>query len=273
MQRRIYTILGGVLLCGLIGLTCASPAEAQDVQGSITKAEKTLTEIRNLLDAIAARQAAGGQGGAQPVHTDNGGANAVPTGGMSLFDGASMTGWKRTEFVNARQVRVEKAFRGGPAALVVEAGDPLNGLTWTRPADSLPRTNYEITLEAMKIAGDDFMCGLTFPVGETYATLVLGGWGGSMVGISSIDGMDASENETSKIMHFPKDHWFAIRMRVTPDKLETWLDGKKIIDANIKGKRIGLRFGEISKSVPLGFATYQTSAAFRAIKLVRLDAK
>lgn len=272
MQRR--TIFGGVLLSGLIGLASVSPAQAQDVQGNITRAKKTLTEIRSLLDAIAARQAAGGQGGAEPGHAANsGGTTAAPAGGLNLFDGTSLAGWKRTEFVNARQVHVEKAFRGGPAALVVEAGEPLNGLTWNKPADSLPRTNYEISLEAMKIEGDDFMCGLTFPVGETYATLVLGGWGGSMVGISSIDGMDASENETSKLIHFPKDHWFAIRMRVTPDKLETWLDGKKIIDANIKGKRIGLRFGEISKSVPLGFATYQTSAAFRAIKLVRLDTK
>ena len=94
-----------------------------------------------------------------------------------------------------------------------------------------------------------------------------------MVGISSIDGLDASENETTMTQQFPKDRWFAIRMRVTPEKLEAWLDEKKVVDESISGKKIGLRFGEISKSVPIGLATYRTTAAYRGIKLRLLDAK
>jgi hypothetical protein len=181
-----------------------------------------------------------------------------------LFDGKSLGDWKRTEFAGGGEVKVEKSFRGGAPAIVVEAGEHLSGFNWTKDA---PRTNFEIYLEAMKIQGNDFMCGLTFPVGEKHATLVLGGWGGGTTGISSIDNSDASENATSRILEYPKDRWFKVRMRVTPEKLEAWLDDKQIVDTEIKGKKIDLRHGAIDLSVPIGICTYQTSAAYRNIKL------
>lgn len=189
----------------------------------------------------------------------------------SLFDGRTLEGWKQTEFSGGGEVRVEPKFRGGKAGIVVNSGVALSGITWTGPA--LPKTNYEIALEAMRIDGTDFLCGLTFPVGDSHASLILGGWGGGVVGISSIDGMDASENETTRYMGFSKDRWYKVRLRVTPEKIEAWLDNKQIVDANITGKKIGLRRGEIDRSLPLGIATYQTSAAYRAIKLRRLDTK
>ena len=137
------------------------------------------------------------------------------------------------------------------------------------PGDT-PKTNYEISLDVMKMEGSDFSCGLTFPVADSFASLILGGWGGTVVGISSIDEHDASENETTKIIAFPKDRWYAVRMRVTPDKLEAWLDHRKIVDLVITNRRIALRPGEIIRSKPLGISTYQTSAAFRNIKIRRL---
>src|SRR2546421_863065 len=42
-----------------------------------------------------------------------------------LFDGKSLDGWKPTAFRGGGAVRVEKAFRDGPAAIVVEAGGRL----------------------------------------------------------------------------------------------------------------------------------------------------
>lgn len=196
-------------------------------------------------------------------------AQADEKGWKPLFDGKSLGDWKRTEFAGGGEVKVEKSFRGGPGAIVVEAGEHLSGFNWTKDA---PRTHFEITLEAMKIEGNDFMCGLTFPVGEKHATLVLGGWGGGTTGISSIDNSDASENATSRVLEYPKDRWFKVRMRVTPDKLEAWLDDKQIVDADIKGKKVDLRHGAIDLSVPIGICTYQTSAAYRNIKLRSLKA-
>ena len=48
----------------------------------------------------------------------------------------------------------------------------MTGVTWTR---DFPKSNYEIRLEAMRVEGSDFFCGLTFPYQKAHATLVLGG--------------------------------------------------------------------------------------------------
>ena len=184
-------------------------------------------------------------------------------GWKPLFDGQSLAGWKRTEFAAGGEVRVEKDFRGGPA-IVVEMGERLSGLHRTR---EVPRTHYEIELEAMKLKGDDFFCALTFPVADSHATLVVGGWGGGVVGISSIDNSDASENPTTRYLSFRRDQWYRVRLRVTPKKLEAWLDDKAVVDQEITGRKISLRPGDISQQVPLGLATYQTSAAYRNLRM------
>jgi len=190
-------------------------------------------------------------------------------GWKPLFDGQTLGNWKRTEYAGGGAVHVEKSFRGGPPAIVVDAGENLSGFNWTKEA---PKTNYEISLEAMKIQGNDFMCGLTFPVGESHATLILGGWGGGTTGISSIDNSDASENFTSTQQDYIKDRWYRVRMRVTPAKLQAWLNDKQIVDAEITGKKITLRRGAIDASIPIGICTYQTSAAYRDIKIRLLKA-
>jgi hypothetical protein len=104
-------------------------------------------------------------------------------------------------------------------------------------------------------------------VERSHATLILGGWGGPVVGIASIDGSDAAENPTTRYIDFLKDRWYRVRLRVTPDRLEAWLDDQQIVDQDIRGRQIGLRPGDIRLSTPLGIATYQTSAAYRSIKL------
>lgn len=187
----------------------------------------------------------------------------------TLFDGRELGGWKKTEFDEGGEVRVENPFRGGPGAMIIEPGAYLSGITWSREAE-LPRTNYEITLEAMKLDGSDFFCGLTFPVRDSACTLIVGGWGGMVIGLSSIDDMDASENETTSAMEFAPNRWYRIRLRVTAEKIEAWIDNRHMVDVETKDRKIGLRWGDIEKSLPLGIAAYQTKAAVREIKLRRL---
>ena len=194
---------------------------------------------------------------AKPVKAD---------GWTPLFDGNSLAGWTNSEFAANGGGSVEPNFKGAPA-LIIEQGEVLSGVTYTNP---LPRVDYEVTLEAMKVSGSDFFCGLTFPVKDKHATLVLGGWGGGVVGISSIDGSDASENETTKYLKFDKDKWYRVRVRVTADKLEAWLDDEKIADVETAGKKIDMRPGEIESAIPVSISTYQTRAAVRDIRLRRL---
>lgn len=183
-----------------------------------------------------------------------------------LFDGKTLAGWARSEFEGEGDVKVVPNFRDGRGAIVIEAGVTLSGITWLRGGE-LPRTNYEISLEAMRMEGGDFFCGLTFPVGKTAATFVCGGWSGMVTGISSIDYADASENETTSGIAYEDNRWYKIRVRVTDEKLEAWVDQEKMADVELAGKKIALRPGEIQRSLPLGIATFMTKAAVRNVVL------
>jgi len=191
-------------------------------------------------------------------------AAASEDGSRSLFDGKSLKDWKPTNFIGKGKVEVKDG------CIFLGAGNDLTGISFVN-TNSLPRTDYEIELEGKRVSGYDFFCGLTFPVGKACCTLVLGGWGGTVVGISSIDGMDASENETTKSMEFVKNRWYAIRVRVTAEKIECWIDKEQMVDVTITGKRIGMRFGEIEESAPLGIASYNTGTALKNIRLRRLE--
>lgn len=181
----------------------------------------------------------------------------------SLFDGKSIAGWKTTEFGAHKEPVVENG------ALVLPIGDPLTGVT--REKDDVPHVNYEVQLEAQRVEGHDFFLGLTFPVRDSHASLILGGWSGGVCGISSIDGFDASENSTSSYRKFESGKWYKVRLRVTKDRLETWLDDEQIVDADIIDKKISTRV-EVSPSKPFGIATYATKGAYRNIRVRELTA-
>ena len=175
-----------------------------------------------------------------------------------LFDGKALGGWKRTDFGGGGEAYVEKG------VLMVDSGEELSGVQW---AQSVPSVNYEFEVEAQRRSGLDFFCGLTFPVGENHLSLILGGWGGATVGISSINGRDASMNETTLTRTFNDFRWYKIRVRVEPSRVQAWLDEERIADVDTRGKTLGLRAGEIELSRPLGLATFRTGAAFRGMVL------
>jgi hypothetical protein len=183
-------------------------------------------------------------------------------GWQDLFDAHTLTGWHETQFSGRGEIEA----RDGLIAL--KMGDPFTGINYT---NDFPTMNYEIALDAMRVSGADFFCGLTVPVGESFCSLIVGGWGGALVGISSFDSMDASENETTKYVTFKQAHWYRIRMRVTQDRIEAWIDQEKLIDVNTKGKRISLRPGEIELSKPFGIACWQSTAALRQIKVRHIE--
>jgi len=185
-------------------------------------------------------------------------------GWVSLFDGRTLAGWKVTDFPGHGAVHCESG------TVVLDKGTRLTGITWTNEP---PEQNYEIELEAMRVAGSDFFCGLTVPVNDSFCSFIVGGWGGSVVGISSLDGLDASENETSKVLDFQEGKWYRIRLRITEGRIEAWIDQEKVVDAATAGKRISLRRGDIELSKPFGIASWQTTAALREIKMRRMKAE
>jgi hypothetical protein len=185
-------------------------------------------------------------------------------GWVSLFDGKTLGQWAETDFSGKGEVSVDK--KGN---LVIGMGIELTGVHWT--GKDYPKLNYEINLEAKRTQGGDFFCALTFPYGESNASLILGGWGGALVGISSIDDFDASENETGDVYVFEENRWYKIKLRVTEEKLEAWVDDKQIVDLEVENRKISMRTGEIELSAPLGIATYSTTGVIRNIRLRKLD--
>lgn len=183
-------------------------------------------------------------------------------GWQSLFDGSTLIGWRETQFSGHGEVEVRDGL------ILAKMGDPFTGLNGT---NEFPKINYEIALDAMRVNGADFFCGLTLPVGDSFCSLIVGGWGGALVGISSLDGMDASENDTTKYVAFQQGHWYRIRLRVTEGRIEGWIDQEKLIDVVTTGKKISLRPGEIEESKPFGLACWQTTAAWRQIKVRHVD--
>lgn len=175
-----------------------------------------------------------------------------------LFDGKTLKGWKSINYGGEGEVVVEKG------QIIINTGDPLTGIV-VEKADGLPKDNYEIYLEANRLMGDDFFCGLTFPVGDSHCSFICGGWGGGLVGISSLDGMDASENETTGYKTFKSNQWYAIRVRVAGDKLQAWIDKEQFVDIGLKDKKVSTRF-EVDVSKPLGISAFRTKSAIREFK-------
>ena len=149
--------------------------------------------------------------------------------------------------------------------LSMTQGADLTGMRWE---GELPTAPYEIRLEARKTLGDDFLCGLTVPTRDkdTCVTFIAGGWGGMTVGVSSLDGLDASENETTSFHKFDQDRWYSFRLEVGTEFLAGWIDDEEIFRVDTTGRELGLRPGSIDLCAPLGVASFQVDAQLRKLE-------
>lgn len=143
-------------------------------------------------------------------------------------------------------------------------GEQLTAAKWT---GDVPKAPFELEYEARRVNGSDFFGAVTFPVRENeFVTFIIGGWGGGLVGISSIDDLDASENETGSSMKFESGKWYRVRLVRSGEKIEAWIDGEKVVDVDTSGRKLSLRPGPINACMPFGFATWQSSGEIRGAK-------
>jgi len=183
---------------------------------------------------------------------------------MSLFDGKTLAGWKNSEFGGDGEIAVEDG------AIDLGMGAVLTGVTYNGDHE-LPKLDYEIRLQAKRINGNDFFCGLTVPYKDSHISLIIGGWGGGLVGLSSLNNHDASENETSSYRAFQNGQWYRIRLRVQEERIEAWIDEEQVVKCQVRNRTVSTR-PEVDLSKPLGLSAFQTRAALRDIELRRLDA-
>ena len=177
------------------------------------------------------------------------------TTGRALFDGKTLNGWEIANFGTQGNVCVSDS------SIILEMGDGCTGVTWK---GKFPKINYQVSLEAMRVDGNDFFCGMTFPVLDEFCTLIIGGWGGTVVGLSSIDGLDASENSTGIMKKFTNNRWYRIRLWVTKQWIKAWIDDRVMVDFERCDEKLSVR-PEVLLSRPFGITSWKTTAALRNI--------
>lgn len=146
--------------------------------------------------------------------------------------------------------------------------DMLTAAKWD---GDLPGAPFELELEARRVDGTDFFCAVTFPARDNeFVTWIVGGWGGGLSGISSVDDFDASENETGTNQRFEQGTWYRLKLRREGEKIEAWIDGEKVVDLDTTGRKLSLRPGPISACAPFGLGTWQTTGEIRGAKWRKL---
>ena len=166
-----------------------------------------------------------------------------------LLEKDSLKGWEITNFGGEGTAEVNEG------VLRLDRGEPMTGITTIRK--DFPKENFEMRWKASRVDGSDFFAGVTFPVGDEFCSLICGGWGGGLVGLSSINNSDASENETTGFHQFKNKQWYAFRVRVDKKTITAWIDDKEILKVEREGKKFSLR-GEVFKSKPLGYCVFQS---------------
>jgi hypothetical protein len=186
-------------------------------------------------------------------------------GWTKIFDGKVLGKW---EIVDKYDFKHHGEISIADGNMILGGGPLATGVRFT---GKFPKKNYELTLDAKRVDGSDFFCGLTFPVGDTGLTLILGGWGGWGAGLSNIDGFRAIDNETFTALEFENGKWYAVKVAVTENKVWVELDGKELVEFETKDRDIELDW-TMEPCQPLGIATYgNTTGAIRNIRYRKLD--
>lgn len=169
--------------------------------------------------------------------------------------------WEACEFGGDGEITITEK------QITMDYGDPITGVRWE---GDVIRDNYEIELTGRRIEGFDFFCALTFPVGEKgKASLVLGGWGGGTMGISSIDDRDASDNETTMFRDFKNNQWYTARVRVEETRIAVWIDDTLQFDHAREGHTFDIRY-EMDPCLPIGLACFQSKSEIKNVRVRKL---
>ena len=73
-------------------------------------------------------------------------------GWESLFDGKALApNWEVTDYIASKGIAIKE---GG--IIELRPGEPLGGIRWI--GEELPKVDFEVSLEARRVEGDDFFC-------------------------------------------------------------------------------------------------------------------
>lgn len=179
---------------------------------------------------------------------------------VEIFDGETLANWRAGVFGDSDELD----FTGTGAILPI--GVPISGITYVGEP---PRGEYGIHIEATRLSGSDFFLAVTFPVRDAHLTLVLGGWGGTLCGVSSLDGLDASMNDTRVHAEFPNGKRQSVFVYVADDRVRALVNGERLVDVALTGRALSIR-PEVQPSLPLGLASFATRTEVHSVRLGRV---
>ena len=194
-----------------------------------------------------------------PVEVDEQGlATVADAEWRVLFDGADLGEWRTGVYGDPPDYEVTDD------GVVLPQTAWLSGMTYD---GDVPRTPYRLEVEATRRYGSDFFLGVTFPVRDSHLTLVLGGWGGAVSGLSCIDGKDASDNDTRTSRYFPNGKRQTVVIDVADDRIVATVNGEGVVDrALAAAEELSLRT-EVIESRPLGLAAFATSTTVHSVRV------
>ena len=189
---------------------------------------------------------------------------------LRIGSGSSMTAVKWTGPIDPKPTAASQPpSQASSQAPSQPASSPAAANTAAPPLPTLPRANYRLRWQARRVLGGDFFCTVLFPVQADACSVVVGGWGGGVVGLSSLNGFDASENETTTYYRFEDDRWYDFALTVTDDRIAFTIDGELQFEVDPREHAIGTRV-EMLPARPLGLATWDTTGDIRQLTLQRL---
>ncbi|NQT51019.1 DUF1080 domain-containing protein, partial [bacterium] len=180
-----------------------------------------------------------------------------------LFDGKTLSGWKVIAggtYAQHGEVSVDDG------AILLRKGSPATGVAHTR---ELPERDYEVEVEAMRVAGERDFCSILFRVGDSRCMWVTGGGDdGNLSGLWSVDGAPGDKNDTGRRLGIAQGRWLRLRLRVEVGRIRAWVDGEKAVDILTSHRTFALP--QRAPNAPFALSAVKTTARIRSIRLRRL---
>jgi len=179
---------------------------------------------------------------------------------QSLFDGESLDGWRVATqhwFADHGKVTVTDG-------RVVLGRGPMNtGVVWT---GQFPETDYEVMLEVMRLEGDSVFADLLFPVAGSHCVLVVHS---KLVSLDRLDGRSGNDHPAAQEFLFEPKRWYRLRLRVTRERVQAWVEDQRLIDLPTAEHRWSIR-PDFAALRPFAIFNYQGASALRNIRVRRL---